>query len=245
MVERRALYDCLGMSPHNPKRGKFRICDPPVFREKVRGEGLIDSNKLGKGIPQGTPISALLSNIYMIDFDELMCQAMDKLDGAYFRYCDDMLFVVPIEKRDEIAGFVKINIQKIHVDINTDKTELRTFKVKSGIQFSDKPLQYLGFTYDGKRILIRSAALARYSERMKRGVRFAKATMRKRNKLKGSRDEGERALFKKRLYGRYSHLGQRNFLRYGYRAAEKMDSLAIKKQLKPLWARLQKEIEKE
>jgi hypothetical protein len=244
MVERKALYDCLGLSHNNPKRERFRLCDPVEFRNKVRGEGLIENNSLKKGIPQGTPISALLSNIYMIDFDELMCQAMKKLDGAYFRYCDDMLFVVPSEKRDEIAGFVKQNIQRIHVDINTDKTELRTFKVTSGVQHSDKPLQYLGFTYDGSRILIRSAALARYSERMKRGVRFAKATMRKRNKAKGFRGEGERELFKKKLYGRYSHLGQRNFLRYGYRAAEKMESQAIKKQLKPLWDRLQHEIEK-
>ncbi len=245
MAEREALYDRLQISRHNPKRDRFRICEPREFREIIRAEGLIEFNKTKKGIPQGTPISAFLSNVYMLDFDELMCQEMEQMGGKYYRYCDDMLFIVPTEKRDEIADYVKQNIQNIHIDINTDKTELRTFEVRSGIQFSAKPLQYLGFTYDGSRILIRSAALARYSERMKRGVRFAKATMRKRNESRLNRGENERALFKKKLYGRYSHLGKSNFLRYGYRAANKMDSLAIKKQLKPLWARLQKEIEKE
>ncbi|MFO7551723.1 MAG: hypothetical protein R6W80_09970, partial [Haliea sp.] len=108
---------------------------------------------------------------------------------------------------------------------------------------ADKPLQYLGFTFDGKQTLIRSAALARYSDKMKRGVKFAKATRRKRNKLRLARGEEAKPLFRRSLYKNYSHLGHRNFISYGMQAAKTMESPAIKKQLKPLWHRLLKEIE--
>lgn len=243
-VERGALFEALGISKNNPRFGRHRICSAKDFREKVRNAGLISLNKKGKGIPQGTPISALLSNIYMIEFDQLMCRRMSSIGGDYYRYCDDMLFVVPVEMRDVIAGEVQKEIQKLGISINPDKTERRTFTVKSGTQSADKPLQYLGFTFDGQRVLIRSAALARYSERMKRGVKMAKATMRKRNTARSARGEEQKPLFRRKLYQRYSHLGKRNFLRYGYRASETLSSDAIKKQLKPLWSRLQKEIDK-
>lgn len=243
-VKRDILFESLGISQHNPKFGRHRICEAEDFRVKVRNAGLIDTNSKSKGIPQGTPISALLSNIYMMEFDELMCHRMDKIGGQYFRYCDDMLFIVPTDYRDKIAGEVSKAIKNLKIDINSDKTELRDFTLESGVQRADKPLQYLGFTYDGQRILIRSSALARFSERMKRGVKMAKATMNKRNKARVSRGEASKPLFRKKLYQRYTHLGRRNFIRYGYRASDKMDSSAIKKQLKPLWYRVQKEIEK-
>ena len=65
------------------------------FRDKVRKNALIISNKANFGIPQGSPISALLSNIYMLNFDIEMKDYVATLGGEYFRYCDDMLFIVP------------------------------------------------------------------------------------------------------------------------------------------------------
>ena len=247
-VNREKLYSTLGLNPDNRKNKQkniFRVCSPKDFREKIRGGGLVKPNTDGEGIPQGTSISAFLSNVYMIEFDRLMCVEIETIGGTYLRYCDDMLFIVPIENRDKIAELVVQNIKKIHLKINTYKTEIRTFKVDAnGILSSDKPLQYLGFTFDGQRILLRSASLARYSDRMKRGVRFAKTNMRKRNQLRAKKGQDLQALYKKKLFSRYSHLGQRNFLTYGYRAAETMGSKAIRKQLKPLWGRLLQEIER-
>ena len=243
IVDKFELYSLLSISPNNPKNGRTRVCTVSEFREKVRGSGLIEPNKESFGIPQGSPISALLSNIYMIDFDEKMKAYVDRFDGQYFRYCDDMLFIVPVEERDRVAGFARAAIKDLKVDINTDKTELRTFTQENGRLSSDKPLQYLGFLFDGLNVYIRSTSLARYSERMKRGVRLAKATMRKRNKLRVKRGEPQKKLFKNKIYNKYSHLGGRNFITYGLRAADIMDSKTIKSQLKPLWNKLQKELE--
>lgn len=135
-------------------------------------------------------------------------------------------------------------IASLKIEINPKKTDKRVFRLKGGHLHADKPLQYLGFLFDGQQVTIRSAALARYSERMKRAVRRAKLTKIKRNRLKIASGRVPKPLFKRKLYEKYSHLGKRNFIRYGLRAAETMGSAAIKRQLKPLWERLHEEIKK-
>lgn len=242
IVDRKALYQQLNVSIHNPRKGQRRLCGPEEFRNIVRKSGLITPNKAKSGIPQGSPISALLSNIYMLEFDTIMKHYVESVSGEYYRYCDDMLFIVPTEFKDKVAGIAAKNILDFKVRLNTDKTEIRTFVKKVDRLRADKPLQYLGFLFDGEDIFLRSTSLARYSERMKRGVRLAKATMRKRNRLRVKRGDSPKPLFKQKLFKQYSHLGKQNFISYGKRAADIMDSDSIKKQLKPLWERLLKEM---
>lgn len=242
-VNRDELYAALNIAKHNPKNERKRICSPKEFDRVVRKGGLIKPNKKGIGIPQGSPISALLSNIYMLDFDQRIAEAVDEWGGRYFRYCDDMLFIVPQDHTNTVAGEVAKEIKSLNLAINPKKTEIRSFDLNTcGSLVSDKPLQYLGFLFNGQHILIRSAAFARFSERMKRGVRLAKSTCYKRNKLRSMRGQQPTTLYKDKLYERYSHLGRRNFVRYGLRAAEIMQSKAIRRQLKPLWANLQVEM---
>ena len=112
------------------------------------------------------------------------------------------------------------------------------------LQKCDRTLQYLGFIFDGERILIRSATLAKFSGRMNQGVRLAKATAKSRNAARMERGLSPKVLYKRKLYERYSHLGQRNFVRYGIRAADIMKSDAIRRQLRPLWTRLKSAIER-
>lgn len=243
-VNKEKLYTLLGISPHNPRRDRIRVCEPDEFRTRVRASGLVQVNPNGFGIPQGSPISAMLSNIYMLDFDSQIQKLVRTVDGVYMRYCDDILVVAPTEFRDTIAGQVRQEIKKLKLDINTSKTRISTFSFSGDKQQCDLPLQYLGFTFDGKNALIRSAALARYSERMKKGVRLAKKTMEKKNRHRRDAGLSEKRLYKKKIYKRYSHLGNRNFLRYGYRSAKILKSDGIKKQLRPLWNRLQDEIDK-
>ena len=180
----------------------------------------------------------------MLEFDIAAKSMMNAMGGRYFRYCDDMLFIAPVEFKDKIAGEMRKKINSIKLDLNTSKTEIRVFRRRRGILKCDKPLQYLGFLFDGERVLIRSASLARYSQRMKRGVRLAKSTMNKRNNIRIKNGQSVKPLFKRKIYMRYSHLGRRNFIRYGLRAADLLDSKEIRDQLKPLWSRLLKEIEK-
>lgn len=244
-VSRDQVYSKFGVSRNNPKQGgRYRICSAREFRDRIRQGGLISVNKNNYGIPQGTPISALLSNIYMLKFDSDVKAAVDEMGGSYYRYCDDMLFIVPSEFQDEVEGFAASEISKLKLRINREKTEIRNFFFRRSMLTCDKPLQYLGFTFDGQRKLIRSAAFARFSNRMKRGVRLAKQTKNRQNKIELRRGAPSSPIFKKKLYSRYSYRGSRNFVTYGHRAATTMKSKAIKKQLKPLWGRLQDEIDK-
>lgn len=244
-VEKLKLYAALGIAKHNPKNGRTRICTPKNFHASVRRNGLIRTNSSGVGIPQGSPISALLSNIYMLEFDQRMRDVVSEWGGRYYRYCDDMLFIVPQDLTNGVAGMVREEIKNIKLEINTKKTEIRFFKkLKDGSLLSEKPLQYLGFLFNGQQVLIRSAAFARFSDRMKRGVSLANKTCYKRNKIRKAHGLNSKPLYKRKLYDRYSHLGKRNFIRYGIRAADIMGSTAIRRQLKPLWRNLQIEIER-
>lgn len=101
-VDKRNLYAALHISPNNPRASGPRICEPEEFRRVVRGCKLIETNPHPRGIPQGSPISALLSNIYMANFDEMMWNAVTAWGGKYFRYCDDMLIIAPHGKGNDL-----------------------------------------------------------------------------------------------------------------------------------------------
>jgi hypothetical protein len=246
-VEKEKVYDLIGIPKNNAKHTKKikkQICSFADFRNKVRKSDLIIPNKANVGVPQGSPISALLSNIYMLNFDVEMSEYVSSLGGEYFRYCDDMLFIVPANEKNNVAGEAERRLIQLNVSLNVKKTEIREFKVTPKKTTCDKPLQYLGFIFDGENIFLRSSSLSRYSDRMKRGVKLAKATMKRKNKIRKLRGLPSKELFKEKVYARYAHVGKRNFLTYGYRASRIMNSNSIRKQLKPLWERLQKEIKK-
>jgi hypothetical protein len=237
------LYSLLGVSMNNRNTAPLRLCTAQEFRSKIRGSKLVVKHPLKKGIPQGSPISALLSNLYMLDYDSAMKDFVDTVGGHYFRYCDDILLIVPPGFKATVESLAVSEITKLLLDVNPKKTDRVDFVLTTSGLRASTPLQYLGFLFDGQRILLRSASLARYSERMRTGVRLAKATMRKRNAVRVDRGEAARPLFRKKLNSQYSHLGRRNFITYGYDAARRMESQAIRKQLRVLWKRLQNEID--
>ena len=244
-VDRDESFASLGVSVHTPRGGgKHRLCSPNDFKLRVREPGLVKVNQHRHGIPQGTAISALLSNLYMLDFDAAAHSFAKSYGGRYMRYCDDILFIMPTDLAAVTEGFCVAEIDKLKLAVNPAKTDTCHFIKTATGQICKQPLQYLGFLFDGQQTLIRSAAFAKFSNRMKRGVSLAKQTMRSRNKARLAKGADEHSLYQRKILARYSHLGKRNFLRYGYTAARLMNSKAIRRQLRPLWGRLQKAIEK-
>ncbi|MCD4504501.1 hypothetical protein LQR30_10320 [Chromobacterium piscinae] len=236
-------FEKLGLSISNPPSARNRICTSKEFRDLIRENGLIYQNKENRGIPQGSPISSLLSNLYLLEFDKKLQTEITSRNGYYFRYCDDILCIVPNSHSGGIFEIVENLIKKYGLDINEMKTETSIFSKQQGQLISNRPLQYLGFTFDGKRKLIRSAAFAKFSEKMRKGVSLAKLTARKHNKLRFTHHKPIEGVWRNLIYERYSHLGKRNFIRYGLRAAKIMNAPEINQQLKPLWSRLARRIE--
>lgn len=250
------------------KKQIYRYCSGKEFRERVRKNGLIKTNPETKGIPQGSPISALLSNIYMLGFDEAAYKkiVIDN-SGIYRRYCDDILVVCKSEVADEIEGWVMNEIAKKFVlEIQPEKTEkyrlvdvqsngiFRPINVNNGIR---KNVQYLGFEFDGDHIFIRSSSVSRYYRRMKYRVHSAVYdAVKKRGKL-----------FKKKLLLKNTEHGEKiartdynelsktnpglakrrefkgNFITYAKRAANKMKEDKILTQIKPHRKKLKEAID--
>src|SRR5690606_34052824 len=60
------------------------------------------------GIPQGLPISALLANIYMLNFDETVInEIVLKHDVFYRRYSDDIIMICNESQIKLIEDFIK------------------------------------------------------------------------------------------------------------------------------------------
>src|SRR5690606_34005285 len=115
-----------------------KICEAEEFRNSIRSAGLIQVNGSGKGIPQGSPMSALLSNIYMLTFDKEMSEATRYAAGYYRRYCDDILVVVKAELVADFKRLVEDKLANLRLTMQPAKTLECQFT-----PLADKPLQYL------------------------------------------------------------------------------------------------------
>lgn len=243
-ADKKEVFKAFGISVHNPKSGKRkRICSPQDFREKVRNADLLKLNETAVGIPQGSPISAVLSNIYMMELDEEMNRAAKQCRGVYFRYCDDILLIAPAETKTILYEELRRLVAAAKLTIQEKKTEERQFVSEDDGVRRDQTLQYLGFVFDGKNIRIRESSLCRYHERMSKGVWVAERARLKRNKYRENKGFEPKPLYLKKLYKRYSYLGRRNFMSYGYRAATTMSSSSIRRQLIRLTVRFRKRLE--
>lgn len=247
-VNKDKVYKLFNISKNNPKNRPFKICSIKEFREKVRNENnLIQPNPTindNKGIPQGSSLSALLSNIYMLDFDKKMLEFIKSLDrlGKYYRYCDDILIVVDSSTVEEIEVFVENLVKDFKLEFNASKTIKSNFKKNNGVIYCDKDLQYLGFMFDGQNIYLRSASISRYHQKFKKSLSLSQKTMDKYNEIRNMKDLESKPLYKRKLYEKYSHLGKTNFITYGLRAKDIMQSVSIKKQIKKLNDKLNKEL---
>ena len=182
------------------------------------------------GIPQGSSISAVYANVYMIEFDQKINEYVTSVGGMYRRYCDDIVIVVPMNKNDKLEKKYE-SVSKIifeikdtvpNLDLNPDKTEQFFFE-DSNIEklFGDSNLiNYLGFTFDGKKIRIRDKSLFKFYCRAYKKIR----------KVKELSDEKSFIAGKKAIYRSYTHLGNSryskghgNFLTYAYKAHDIFD----------------------
>ncbi len=238
------------------------FCDTPEdFRKRIVEKKLIrhhpfkDKLKNGKfcGIPQGTPISAFISNLYMLKFDELMLKEIQQnRKGFYRRYSDDIIVVCQKEEEEEVKKMVTDSlVNDFKLKINPDKVDVSIFNTTNGQLEANSPLQYLGFEFDGKKILIRNQSVAKYYRQMKRSIR-ASARMACHNKSVASKKRRvttHNRVYRGKLFSKYSHLGtkgrKRNFYIYAKEASSIMSEPSIILQLSKSWDILVNEIVKQ
>ncbi|MBG6173455.1 hypothetical protein IWQ55_000973 [Labrenzia sp. EL_208] len=184
-------------------KGDRKLCSNQEFRDlvcggDVRKPSLIQKNNKGKGIPQGTPVSDLIANIYMIDFDLKVSRWVRKRGGKAFRYCDDIIIILPRKNGQsyEIASNylrslvtknfkeLKIKPEKVAIGRFIPASRELIFTHLSG-PASVNGLEYLGFQFDGKVVQLKNSTMSNAWRKLKkRSHGWAKRWVRQ-YKLKG------------------------------------------------------------
>lgn len=200
------------------------ICSPAEFRRKIKpalrprhqlvwelkrkprpplaGDGPV-------GIPQGLPISAVLANIYMLDTDRALSQAITELGGTYRRYSDDILVIAPLGSGVLVERLVREALAEVRLTINESKTErrrivhrmgrLRSFAVdEKWAELALAPASYLGLVYDGERIFLRPSTISAFRIKARRAIRRAEIAARK---------NGHGQIKRRQLYAKLTSMG--------------------------------------
>lgn len=147
--------------------------------KQLQKHKLIHKNENNKGVPQGSPISAVLSNIYMIEFDKEINKFVTQKNGLYMRYSDDFIIILPFEIESEINEFIKLIVDYFNnksdlLTLQQDKTKFYIYKNKCIYKYPQNQLthlKYLGFIFDGTNIKINPKAITKYYYRMQRKAR--------------------------------------------------------------------------
>lgn len=242
-VDKVKLYQTLGLSLNSRTLHKRyqSLCTPQDFRQKIRNGNLITKNLKPKGIPQGSPISGILSNIYMLSFDKAMKQLVGE-SGQYFRYCDDMIFIINKNQETKITKKIEQAIEQLKLTINDKKTQRVEF-VDGKVSFDpndisfNRPakLSYLGLNFDGQNVFLRDSGIARYHKKMRLAVRMHK---RRFQKLQSKQQIQGDKMYRKALYERFTYIGKSNYLSYVFRVAGVHDSKVIKQQVRGHWRKM-------
>lgn len=247
-VERDTLYEMFGITKKKQKDWRQPICTPEQFRNRVRhgesGIGLIQSKTDGKGVPQGSPISALLSNIYMLPVDRRMAALARERGSLYLRYSDDILLVCKPEHQAEMSNALEEAMTQVKLELHDGlgkRSACNVTVTSDGKIVCHPPLQYLGFTFDGQTVRIRSQTVAKFLRRMQKAVRREKYLASRR-----AESGGDSRVRRKMLYSRFTHLGTKNFITgYAADARAVFKKNAIRAQLKQHWRDLHAALEVE
>lgn len=208
------------------QRLKQRSADRPLATVKeLKTAGIaIRPNPNTYGVPQGTPISASLSNLYLADFDLAMKALADNHGALYQRYSDDILIICEPQYADQLAHAVADALTDEALDLHGDKTVRLQFTGDERDNF-----QYLGYQLGLGPALIRPGSLSRQWRSTKRAIR------RSERKAEGLAKAGKKdKIYTSKLRGRLTHVGLRNFLAYADRSSDELQSANIKKQVRGL-----------
>jgi len=113
-------------------------------------------NQTSKGVPQGGPLSPLLSNILLDDLDK----ELEKRGHQFARYADDLIILVKSKRSGErvmesISRFLE---KKLKVQVNRDKSKV--VRAEASI--------FLGFTFTGKRLTVSEKSLTKCKNELRR-----------------------------------------------------------------------------
>jgi RNA-directed DNA polymerase len=123
------------------------------LRAGMMVEGVVQATE--RGVPQGSPISPLLANILLDDLD----QELEKRGHRFVRYVDDLVILVktPRTGKRVMASVTRYMTQVLRLKVNPLKSRLCRIE----------RLEYLGFTFQGIRIIWSDRAFQDFKHRLR------------------------------------------------------------------------------
>jgi hypothetical protein len=198
------------------EKGASHYCEKKEFLTK--NLNLVISKNNSVGIPQGSPISATLANIYMLEFDQEIFGKVSSIGGFYQRYSDDIIIICEQQHEDHIIKLIRDKIESVvDLKIESNKTKVFHFEEVKGkfigfeidektkTQNYNKTLEYLGFSFDGQRVLIKTSGFSKF-------YRAMKSSFKKSTSLAIHSKNPDKSLFKSKLYKRFTHRGAKRKL---------------------------------
>ena len=219
-----------GLTHDHAVRRKMNEKETVITAEQFKNNAshCVRRNKSGRGIPQGSPMSAVFSNIYMMDLDQEISRIVFGYDGLYLRYCDDVVVVIPADGFgeeslalnrlngvfDKLSSYSGVAVQEEKTDRyqfegERGRGEVRKISATGEILDSLSRIDYLGFTFDGSSIRLRGKTISKYHYRMRRKARSAARQGKGRRNLYGIYSEKSWKIMRKRCFVDYARRAQR------------------------------------
>lgn len=138
-----------------------KIRDQRVLRligKYLRAGVMIDGRRLDtrKGVPQGGPLSPLLSNILLDDLDK----ELEKRGHRFARYADDFIILVKSRRAGErvMTGITRFLEHKLKLTVNQEKSRVAPTNEST----------FLGFIFKGAKVRWSDKAFAEFKRRVKK-----------------------------------------------------------------------------
>lgn len=196
---------------HKFNKLKTALPDNETLNSLKKKKCIHVNRNLENGIPQGSPISGVLANIYMMEFDLAMRQLIEEENnGLYMRYSDDIIIVLPNIEEGVFRKIYDSIINEINAIPNLiledKKKNIFYYEHQKVLNINNYYLEktsknsniinYLGFSFDGVDVTIRQKTQAKYYYRA-----YGKIKTIKRNAFM---TKNNNKVSKKELYRNYS-----------------------------------------
>jgi len=160
----------------------------------------------------------------MAELDQKLKAEAEKRGALYQRYSDDMLIACHPDQADELEAVVVTAVREEALEVQAGKTERCSL---AGAQ--KDTFQYLGYHMGYVDAQVRPGSMSKQWRSAKRAIRKAEREGKARIDT-GRADQ----IYIRKLRGKLTHVGVRNFIAYVGRSADELGSKPMKVQAKRL-----------